>query len=152
MWYVSEHTAVNKYRLMSFPWTLCGMYLAENELAMLMAACTLCSLRSLCCFCLSGRSCTRSVSIWENRWWRPERWEQVIYAFLNRLLIPTGFHHALNSVFWFDMAGISDLNQFWRWNRSLWTDGNVYDRIFSGYDFRTSGSGTGHVPYGISGT
>jgi len=25
-----------------------------------------------------------------------------IYAFLNRLLIPTGLHHALNNVFWFD--------------------------------------------------
>ena len=36
-----------------------------------------------------------------------------IYAFLNRLLIPTGFHHALNSVLWFDMAGISDLKRFW---------------------------------------
>ncbi|MDO4261245.1 MAG: PTS transporter subunit EIIC [Eubacteriales bacterium] len=36
-----------------------------------------------------------------------------IYGFLNRLLIPTGFHHALNSIFWFDMAGISDLNNFW---------------------------------------
>lgn len=36
-----------------------------------------------------------------------------VYAFLNRLLIPTGLHHALNSVFWFDMAGISDLDAFW---------------------------------------
>ena len=36
-----------------------------------------------------------------------------IYAFLNRLLIPTGLHHALNSVFWFDVAGISDLSNFW---------------------------------------
>ena len=27
-----------------------------------------------------------------------------IYAFLNRLLIPFGLHHALNSVFWFDAA------------------------------------------------
>lgn len=36
-----------------------------------------------------------------------------IYAFLNRLLIPTGLHHALNSVFWFDLAGIADLNSFW---------------------------------------
>ena len=32
---------------------------------------------------------------------------------MNRLLIPTGFHHALNSVLWFDMAGISDLKRFW---------------------------------------
>ncbi len=36
-----------------------------------------------------------------------------IYAFLNRLLIPTGLHHALNSVFWFDAAGINDLGNFW---------------------------------------
>ena len=36
-----------------------------------------------------------------------------IYAFLNRLLIPFGLHHALNSVFWFDVAGISDLSNFW---------------------------------------
>lgn len=36
-----------------------------------------------------------------------------IYAFLNRLLIPVGLHHALNSVFWFDVAGINDLNNFW---------------------------------------
>ncbi len=36
-----------------------------------------------------------------------------IYGFLNRLLIPTGLHHALNSVFWFDVAGINDLSNFW---------------------------------------
>lgn len=35
-----------------------------------------------------------------------------IYGFLNRLLIPLGLHHALNSVFWFDVAGINDLNNF----------------------------------------
>jgi len=36
-----------------------------------------------------------------------------IYAFLNRLLIPTGLHHALNNVFWFDTIGIGDLTKFW---------------------------------------
>jgi PTS system N-acetylglucosamine-specific IIC component len=36
-----------------------------------------------------------------------------IYAFLNRILIPFGLHHALNSVFWFDVAGINDLGNFW---------------------------------------
>ena len=36
-----------------------------------------------------------------------------IYAFLNRLLIPFGLHHALNSVFWFDAAGINDLGSYW---------------------------------------
>ena len=36
-----------------------------------------------------------------------------VYGVLNRLLIPTGFHHVLNSVFWFDLAGIADLNSFW---------------------------------------
>lgn len=35
-----------------------------------------------------------------------------IYVFLNRLLIPTGLHHALNSVFWFDIAGIDDIAKF----------------------------------------
>ena len=36
-----------------------------------------------------------------------------IYAFLNRLLIPTGLHHALNNVFWFDTIGLGDLNAYW---------------------------------------
>ncbi|MBC2575128.1 N-acetylglucosamine-specific PTS transporter subunit IIBC [Peptostreptococcus canis] len=35
-----------------------------------------------------------------------------IYGFFNRLLIPTGLHHALNSVFWFDIAGINDIGKF----------------------------------------
>ena len=37
-----------------------------------------------------------------------------IYAFLNRLLIPTGLHHALNNVFWFDTIGLGDLQHFWK--------------------------------------
>ena len=36
-----------------------------------------------------------------------------IYGFLNKLLIPIGLHHALNSVFWFDVAGINDIGNFW---------------------------------------
>ncbi|MGL5124800.1 MAG: N-acetylglucosamine-specific PTS transporter subunit IIBC [Fusobacteriaceae bacterium] len=36
-----------------------------------------------------------------------------IYGFLNRILIPVGLHHALNSVFWFDVAGINDIGNFW---------------------------------------
>ena len=36
-----------------------------------------------------------------------------IYGFLNRLLIPVGLHHALNSVFWFDVAGVNDRANFW---------------------------------------
>lgn len=36
-----------------------------------------------------------------------------LYGFFNRLLIPTGLHHALNSVFWFDVAGINDIGKFW---------------------------------------
>ncbi len=35
-----------------------------------------------------------------------------IYGFLNRLLIPIGLHHALNAVFWFDVAGINDIPNF----------------------------------------
>lgn len=33
--------------------------------------------------------------------------------FLNRLLIPTGLHHALNNVFWFDTIGLGDLTAYW---------------------------------------
>lgn len=36
-----------------------------------------------------------------------------LYGFFNRLLIPVGLHHALNSVFWFDVAGIDDIGKFW---------------------------------------
>ncbi|UTR08187.1 N-acetylglucosamine-specific PTS transporter subunit IIBC [Alkalihalobacillus sp. LMS6] len=36
-----------------------------------------------------------------------------LYGFFNRLLIPTGLHHALNSVFWFDVAGINDIGNYW---------------------------------------
>ncbi|WP_091481244.1 N-acetylglucosamine-specific PTS transporter subunit IIBC [Gracilibacillus orientalis] len=36
-----------------------------------------------------------------------------LYGFFNRLLIPIGLHHALNSVFWFDVAGINDIENFW---------------------------------------
>lgn len=35
-----------------------------------------------------------------------------IYGVANRLLIPTGLHHALNSVFWFDVIGINDIGNF----------------------------------------
>ncbi|GBU09997.1 hypothetical protein AwWohl_11350 [Gammaproteobacteria bacterium] len=35
-----------------------------------------------------------------------------LYGFFNRLLIPVGLHHALNSVFWFDVAGINDIPNF----------------------------------------
>ncbi len=39
-----------------------------------------------------------------------------LYGFFNRLLIPTGLHHALNAVFWFDLAGINDIGNFWNGN------------------------------------
>ncbi len=35
-----------------------------------------------------------------------------LYGSFNRLLVPTGLHHALNSVFWFDVAGINDIGKF----------------------------------------
>ncbi|EGO8211594.1 PTS transporter subunit EIIC [Enterococcus faecalis] len=35
-----------------------------------------------------------------------------IYGFGNKMLIPTGLHHALNSVFWFDVIGINDIGNF----------------------------------------
>lgn len=36
-----------------------------------------------------------------------------IYGFFNRLLIPIGLHHTLNSVFWFNLIGINDIGRFW---------------------------------------
>ncbi|OCN04831.1 hypothetical protein A4S06_10360 [Erysipelotrichaceae bacterium MTC7] len=36
-----------------------------------------------------------------------------IYALCNRLLVPVGMHHPLNSVFWFDVIGINDIGNFW---------------------------------------
>lgn len=53
-----------------------------------------------------------------------------IYAFLNRLLIPFGLHHALNSVFWFDVAGINDLGNFWSGNGTLGTTGMYMTGFF----------------------
>lgn len=35
-----------------------------------------------------------------------------LYGFANRLLIPTGLHHALNQIFWFDVVGIDDITKF----------------------------------------
>lgn len=35
-----------------------------------------------------------------------------IYGVVNRLLIPTGLHHALNQIFWFPVAGINDIGNF----------------------------------------
>jgi PTS system N-acetylglucosamine-specific IIC component len=53
-----------------------------------------------------------------------------IYAFLNRLLIPVGLHHALNSVFWFDVAGINDLGNFWAGTGELGVTGQYMAGFF----------------------
>ena len=42
-----------------------------------------------------------------------------IYGFFNRLLLSVGLHHALNSVFWFDVAGINDIPNFMAGAKSL---------------------------------
>ena len=42
-----------------------------------------------------------------------------IYGFFNRILIPVGLHHALNSVFWFDVAGINDIPNFLGGQKSI---------------------------------
>ena len=47
-----------------------------------------------------------------------------IYAFLNRLLIPFGLHHALNNVFWFEGLGLGDLTAYW----SNLTQGGVLEK------------------------
>ena len=53
-----------------------------------------------------------------------------IYEFFNRLLIPFGLHHALNSVFWFDVAGINDLGNFWSGKGTLGVTGMYMTGFF----------------------
>jgi PTS system N-acetylglucosamine-specific IIC component len=53
-----------------------------------------------------------------------------IYGFLNRMLIPFGLHHALNSVFWFDVAGINDLGKFWSGGGTLGVTGQYMTGFF----------------------
>ncbi len=42
-----------------------------------------------------------------------------IYGFINRLLIPTGLHHAVNSIFWFDVIGLDDIGNFFRGGETI---------------------------------
>lgn len=42
-----------------------------------------------------------------------------LYGLINRLLIPTGLHHALNSIFWFDVIGIDDIGKFLRGGETI---------------------------------
>ncbi|MEH7107864.1 N-acetylglucosamine-specific PTS transporter subunit IIBC [Bacillus sp. JJ1764] len=53
-----------------------------------------------------------------------------LYGFFNRLLIPTGLHHALNSVFWFDVAGINDIGNFWSGKGTLGITGRYQAGFF----------------------
>ncbi|MFU8792443.1 MAG: N-acetylglucosamine-specific PTS transporter subunit IIBC [Acholeplasmataceae bacterium] len=53
-----------------------------------------------------------------------------LFGFFSRLLIPFGLHHALNSVFWFDGFGISDLQNFF--SNNLGTVG-ITGRYMAGF-------------------
>ncbi|WP_317368677.1 N-acetylglucosamine-specific PTS transporter subunit IIBC [uncultured Tyzzerella sp.] len=53
-----------------------------------------------------------------------------VYGFLNRLLIPVGLHHALNSVFWFDIANVNDLGRFWAGTGTLGETGMYMTGFF----------------------
>ena len=53
-----------------------------------------------------------------------------LYGFFNRLLIPLGLHHALNSVFWFDVAGINDIANFWSGTGTLGQTGMYMSGFF----------------------
>ena len=71
-----------------------------------------------------------------------------IYAFLNRLLIPTGLHHALNNVFWFDTIGLGDLTHFWAGETSAdvtWSLGMYMSGFFPCMMFGIPEIGRAHV-------
>lgn len=57
-------------------------------------------------------------------------WGAGLYGFFNRLLIPTGLHHALNSVFWFDVIGIDDIARFWSGQGELGVTGMYQGGFF----------------------
>ena len=72
-----------------------------------------------------------------------------IYAFLNRLLIPTGLHHALNNVFWFDTIGLGDLKHFWAGDTSAeWClePRHVHVRLLPLHDVRYPRCCSGYGP------
>ncbi len=53
-----------------------------------------------------------------------------LYGFFNRLLIPTGLHHTLNSIFWFNLANINDLGNFWSGKGTYGTTGMYMSGFF----------------------
>lgn len=53
-----------------------------------------------------------------------------LYVFFNRLLIPLGLHHALNQVFWTDLAGVNDLVNFWSGEGTLGQTGMYLSGFF----------------------
>ena len=66
-----------------------------------------------------------------------------IYAFLNRLLIPTGLHHALNNVFWFGTIGLGDLSHYWAGDTSAdvgWSLGMYMSGFFPCMMFGIAGA------------
>ena len=66
-----------------------------------------------------------------------------LYAFLNRLLIPFGLHHALNNVFWFDTIGLGDLSNFWAGKTSAdvtWSLGMYMSGFFPCMMFGVTGA------------
>lgn len=63
-----------------------------------------------------------------------------IYGFFNRLLIPVGLHHALNSVFWFDVAGINDIGNFWGGTGTPGVTGMYMSRLLPDHDVRSAGA------------
>ena len=66
-----------------------------------------------------------------------------LYAFLNRLLIPTGLHHALNNVFWFDTIGMGDLTTYWSGQTSAdvsWSVGMYMAGFFPSMMFGVPGA------------
>lgn len=66
-----------------------------------------------------------------------------LYAFLNRLLIPIGMHHALNNVFWFDTIGLGDLTYFWAGQTSAdvsWSLGMYMSGFFPCMMFGVAGA------------
>ena len=71
-----------------------------------------------------------------------------IYGVANRLLIPTGLHHALNTVFWFDTIVINDIGKFQTGKDAVHgITGRYQAGVLPNYDVRYACCSTSNVSY-----
>ena len=72
---------------------------------------------------------------------------RIFIRLFNRLLIPTGLHHALNAVFWFDLASINDIAKFQTGDGAVQGITGLYGWFLPSNDVWDSSSSISDVSY-----